>query len=185
MKYLVQNSGFVQSSNFQRFSRPKKRREKCMEIKFRKIVKNLDFFFQRATTNSANFFSFWSNLIQFLQHVCNISWIKALFLRLLRSLLITGLFDNLESGKEIIVRKKVLVYVHSLSWYMCTPYNDLNGVVPTESGTFFMSQVDERVGLLLVLCLAEWFFSRYSGFPLSPKTNLSDSNSIRNARTQV
>ena len=54
-----------------------------------------------------------------------------------------------------------------------TPYNDLKGVAPTESGTFFMSQVYERVGLLLVLCLAERFFSRCSGFPLSPKTNLS------------
>ena len=54
-----------------------------------------------------------------------------------------------------------------------TPYNDLNEVAPTESGTFFMSQVYERVGLLLVLCLVKRFFSRCSGFPLSPKTNLS------------
>ena len=57
--------------------------------------------------------------------------------------------------------------------YGRTPYNDLNRVAPTESGTFFMSQLYERVGLLLVLCLAERFFSRCSGFPLSPKTNLS------------
>ena len=57
--------------------------------------------------------------------------------------------------------------------YGRTPYNDLNGVTPTESSTFFMSQLYERVGLLLVLCLAEGFFSRCSGFPLSPKTNLS------------
>ena len=57
--------------------------------------------------------------------------------------------------------------------YGRTPYNDLNRVAPTESGTFFVSQLYERVGLLLVLCLAERFFSRCSGFPLSPKTNLS------------
>ena len=57
--------------------------------------------------------------------------------------------------------------------YGRTLYNDLNRVAPTESGTFFMSQLYERVGLLLVLCLAERFFSRCSGFPLSPKTNLS------------
>ena len=44
-----------------------------MEIKSGKIVKNLDFFFQLATTNSAKFFSFWSNLIQFLPYICNIS----------------------------------------------------------------------------------------------------------------
>ena len=44
-----------------------------MEIKSRKIAKNLDFFFQRATTNSAKLFSVWSNLIQFLPYVCNIS----------------------------------------------------------------------------------------------------------------
>ena len=54
-----------------------------------------------------------------------------------------------------------------------TSSNDLNGVAPTESGSFFMSQVYERVGLLLVLCLAERFFSRFPGFQLSPKTNLS------------
>ena len=54
-----------------------------------------------------------------------------------------------------------------------TPYNDLNGVAATESGSFFMSQVYERVGLLLVLCLAERFFSRFPGFQLSAKTNLS------------
>ena len=54
-----------------------------------------------------------------------------------------------------------------------TPYNDLNGVAPTKSGTFFTSQVYEWVGLLLVLCLAERFFSMCSGFPLSPKTNPS------------
>ena len=54
-----------------------------------------------------------------------------------------------------------------------TPYNGLYGEAPTERGTFFMLQVYERVGLLLVLFLAERFFSGCSGFPLSPKTNLS------------
>ena len=72
------------------------------------------------------------------------------------------------------------VHLPSFPWdagrgggYGRTPYNDLNRVAPTESGTFFMSQLYERVGLLLVLCLAERFFSRCSGFPLFPKTNLS------------
>ena len=54
-----------------------------------------------------------------------------------------------------------------------TPYNGLYGEAPTGRGTFFMLQVYERVGLLLVLFLAERFFSGGSGFPLSPKTNLS------------
>ena len=40
-------------------------------------------------------------------------------------------------------------------------------------GYLFMLQVYERVGLLLVLFLAERFFSGCSGFPLSPKTNRS------------
>ena len=53
------------------------------------------------------------------------------------------------------------------------PYNGLYGEAPTERGTFFLLQVYERVGLLLVLFLAERFFSGCSGFPLSPKTNLS------------
>ena len=53
------------------------------------------------------------------------------------------------------------------------PIMTLMGVAPTESGSFFMSQEYERVGLLLVLCLAERFFSRFPGFQLSPKTNLS------------
>ena len=53
------------------------------------------------------------------------------------------------------------------------PYNGLYGEAPTERGTFFMLQVYERIGLLLVLFLAERFFSGCSGFPLSPKTNLS------------
>ena len=42
----------------------------------------------------------------------NKSFVSASFKR---SLLITGLFDNLESGKEIIVCKKVLVYVQSIN----------------------------------------------------------------------
>ena len=50
-----------------------------------------------------------------------------------------------------------------------TPYNCLYG----EASTFFMLQVYERVCLLLVLCLAERFFSGCSGFPLPPKTNAS------------
>ena len=50
------------------------------------------------------------------------------------------------------------------------PYNGLYGEAPTERGTFFLLQVYERVGLLLVLFLAERFFSGCSGFPLSPKT---------------
>ena len=54
---------------------------------------------------------------------------------------------------------------------MGTPYNGLYGEAPTKRGTFFMLQVYERVGLLLVLFLAERFFSGCSGFPLSPKTN--------------
>ena len=54
-----------------------------------------------------------------------------------------------------------------------TPYNGLYGEAPTGRGTFFMLQVYGRVGLLLVLFLAEKFFSGCSGFPLSPKTNLS------------
>ena len=37
----------------------------------------------------------------------------------------------------------------------------------------FMLQVYERLGLLLLLCLTERFFSWCSGFPLSQKTNLS------------
>ena len=51
--------------------------------------------------------------------------------------------------------------------------NGLYGEAPAERGTFFMLQVYERVGLLLVLFLAEGFFSGCSGFPLSSKTNLS------------
>ena len=54
-----------------------------------------------------------------------------------------------------------------------TPYSGLYGEAPTERGTFFMLQVYERVGLLLVLFLAERFFSGCSGFPLSPETNRS------------
>ena len=54
-----------------------------------------------------------------------------------------------------------------------TPYNGLCKEAPTERGTFFLLQVYERVGLLLVLFLAERFFSGCSGFPLSPKTNRS------------
>ena len=50
------------------------------------------------------------------------------------------------------------------------PYNSLYSEAPTERGTFFLLQVYERVGLLLVLILAERFFSGCSGFPLSPKT---------------
>ena len=42
----------------------------------------------------------------------NKSFVSASFKR---SLLITGLFDNLESGKEIIVCKKVLVYMQSIN----------------------------------------------------------------------
>ena len=42
----------------------------------------------------------------------NKSFVSASFKR---SLLITGLFDNLESGKEIIVCKKVLAYVQSIN----------------------------------------------------------------------
>ena len=54
-----------------------------------------------------------------------------------------------------------------------TPYDGLYGEAPTERGTFFMLQVYERLGLLLLLCLTERFFSWCSGFPLSPKPNLS------------
>ena len=54
-----------------------------------------------------------------------------------------------------------------------TPYSALYGEAPTERGTFFMLQVYERLGLLLLLCLNERFFSWCSGFPLSQKTNLS------------
>ena len=53
------------------------------------------------------------------------------------------------------------------------PYNGLYGEAPTERGTFFMLQVYERIGLLLVLFLADRFFLGCSCFPLSPKTNLS------------
>ena len=53
------------------------------------------------------------------------------------------------------------------------PYNFICGKAPTERGTFFMLQVYERLGLLLLLCLTERFFSWCSGFPLSPKPNLS------------
>ena len=53
-----------------------------------------------------------------------------------------------------------------------TPYNGLCGEAPTERGTFFLFQVYERIGLLLVLFFADRFFSGCSGFPLSPKTNL-------------
>ena len=51
--------------------------------------------------------------------------------------------------------------------------NGLSGEAPAERGTFLMLQVYERVGLLLVLFLAEGFFSGCSGFPLSSKTNFS------------
>ena len=54
-----------------------------------------------------------------------------------------------------------------------TPYNIIYGKAPTERGTFFMLQVYERLGMLLLLCLTERFFSWCSGFPLSPKPNLS------------
>ena len=54
-----------------------------------------------------------------------------------------------------------------------TPYSGLYGEAPTERGTFFMLQVYERLGLLLLLCLTERFFSWCSVFPLSQKTNLS------------
>ena len=50
-----------------------------------------------------------------------------------------------------------------------TPYNGLYGEPATERGPFFMLQVYEMVGLLLVLFLSERFFSGCSGFPLSPK----------------
>ena len=50
-----------------------------------------------------------------------------------------------------------------------TPYNGLYG----KASTFFMLHVFGRVGLLLVLCLAERFFSGCSSFPLSTKTNAS------------
>ena len=54
-----------------------------------------------------------------------------------------------------------------------TPYNIIYGKTPTERGTFFMLQVYERLGLLLLLCLTERFFSWCSGFPVSPEPNLS------------
>ena len=54
-----------------------------------------------------------------------------------------------------------------------TPYSGLYGEAPTERGTFFMLQVYERIGLLLVLFLADRFFLGCSCFPLSPKANLS------------
>ena len=53
------------------------------------------------------------------------------------------------------------------------PYNIICGKAPTERGTFFMLQVNERLGLLLFLCLTERFSSWCSGFPLSPEPNLS------------
>ena len=53
------------------------------------------------------------------------------------------------------------------------PYNFICGKAPTERGTFFMLQVYERLGLLLLLCLTERFFSWCSGFPVSPEPNLS------------
>ena len=53
------------------------------------------------------------------------------------------------------------------------PYNSLYGEAPTERGTFFLLQVYERIGLLLVLFFADRFFSGCSGFPLSPKASLS------------
>ena len=56
---------------------------------------------------------------------------------------------------------------------MGTPYKGFYGEAPTERGTFFILQVYERVGWLIVLFLAERFFSAFSGFPLSPETNLS------------
>ena len=45
---------------------------------------------------------------------------KALFLRFLRCLLITDLFDNLESGKRIYYfGKKSGKSLEFISWYLC------------------------------------------------------------------
>ena len=57
-----------------------------------------------------------------------------------------------------------------------TPYNGLCGEAPTERGTFFLFQVYERIGLLLVLFFADRFFSGCS---------FANSNSIRNAGTRL
>ena len=54
-----------------------------------------------------------------------------------------------------------------------TPYNGLYGEAPTERGTFFLLRGYGRIGLVLVLFLADRLVSGCSGFPLSPKTNLS------------
>ena len=68
---------------------------------------------------------------------------------------------------------------------MGTPYNGLYGEAATGRGTFFMLQVYERVGLLLVLFLAERFFSGFPVFPSLQKPTFPNSNSIRNARTRL
>ena len=47
---------------------------------------------------------------------------KALFLRFLRCLLITDLFDNLESGKKIIVSEKSLEKVLNLFPGICAKH---------------------------------------------------------------
>ena len=64
-----------------------------------------------------------------------------------------------------------------------TPYNGLYGEAPTERGTFFMLQVYERVGLLLVLFLAERFSLGVPVFPSLQKPTFPNSNSIRKQRT--
>ena len=45
---------------------------------------------------------------------------KSLFLRFLRSLLITDLFDNLESGKRNYCFGKKSGKVEFIFWYLCT-----------------------------------------------------------------
>ena len=84
-----------------------------IEIKSGKMGKSLEFFskLQQAGFICNYFFSFWSNLTQFSPYVC----VPALF-----KVSIDHLFNNLESGKEIIVLEKVWKKSWILDPKICT-----------------------------------------------------------------
>ena len=116
------NSGFVLSSNFQQFSRREKRLENGDKVSWKNRKKSWVFLkLQQIVFYNWIFFRF--GQILFFSPICfqpTCIMKKALFLRLVRCLLITDLFDNLESGKRnYCLGKKSGKSLEFISWYLC------------------------------------------------------------------
>ena len=119
---LYNTQGSYRASIFRNF--PDLKKVSKMEMKSEKIVKKiLSFFFsklQQIVLYEWNVFRFGQILFNFARMFAAYHEKKTLFLRFLRSLLITNLFDNLESGKRnYCFGKKSGKSLEFISWYLC------------------------------------------------------------------